>query len=103
VILQPSAIARGRDTFAERMGDPSTWTGDWRKCPEGNYLKGEEQKKVGAALAKHERMMVGMALRQIPSGTIGSFIGVSRETIGKRLRGFGLNTKRGRPVTAAKS
>ena len=101
--LQPSAIARGRDTFAARMGDPTTWTGDWRKCPEGNYLKGEEQKKVVAALAQHELMMVGMALRRIPSGTIGALVGVSREAVSKRLRGFGLNTKRGRPAAVGKT
>lgn len=100
--LQPSAFAQGREIYLERMGDPRTWTGDWRKCPNGRYLKGEAQRQVNEQLQLHHRLIVALSIRQMPSKVIGAVFGVSREAVDRRLRPLGLKNppgQVGRPRT----
>lgn len=93
--LQPSALHRVRASSGLMNEDPSTWTGDWRKCPDGRYLTGNAQKTVNTVLTANDRMIVGLAMRSQPNAAIGAIMGVSREAVAKRLRLRKFNVKRG--------
>lgn len=101
--LQPSSLHRVRAQSDLMNEDPSTWTGDWRKCPDGRYLTGDGQKIANALLSTHERAIVGMAIRNVANGTIGAVFGVSREAVAKRLRPLALNSTRGRRAPSTKT
>lgn len=89
-----------RSIYLNRLGDPSDWSGDWRRP--GNYLHGEQQIEVQERLRTHHQMVVGMAIRGIQSSVIAAVFGVSRETVDRRLRPLGLKNAPGnvgRPAT----
>lgn len=77
------------------MGNPTDWHGDWRRP--GRYLTGDEQNAAHARLIAHERMLVGMAVRQVlQSKQLAAIMGVSREAIDRRLRPLGLKNPAGK-------
>ena len=90
--LQPSAFA-DRSIFLKRMGNPKDWSGDWRRT--GCYLNGNAQVIVQQRLSSHQMMIVGMAVRQVPSKLVAAVMGVSRESIDRRLRPLGLKNEAG--------
>lgn len=89
--VQPSSFVRARASSGLMNEDPATWTGDWRNCPEGGYLSGDQQRSLTQALEANQRMIVGMALRRNTIVGISAAMGVSRESIARRLRPMGLN------------
>ncbi|HEX2099115.1 MAG TPA: hypothetical protein VHF69_00545 [Candidatus Synoicihabitans sp.] len=91
----PVIFARPRNEYVERFGDPSTWSGDWRRCPNGRYLRDRQQAQVSAQLRTHEQLIIALAIRQVPSRQIGALFGVSRESIDRRLRPHALKNEPG--------
>ncbi len=98
--------------FLKRMGDPSSWTGDWTKqgpgeerlFREGHYPTGEKATEVRVRMQSHQRFVVGMAVRGLKSKVIAAVLGVSREAVDQRLRPLGLKNRPGqygRPVKCA--
>lgn len=91
--LQPSTFA-DRSPYLARLGDPSTWTGDWRR--RGHYLKGEQQKAASERMTELNAMIVGMAVRRaLGSQALAAVLGVSRESVDRRLRPLGLKNPPG--------
>lgn len=88
-----SAIDLDRGIYLERLGDPSKWSGDWRRS--GKYLTKEEQTETRSRLAQNETLMMGMMVRRMPSTIIAAVLLVSRETIDSRRRPLGLCLQRG--------
>jgi hypothetical protein len=88
-----SVIALDRGIYLERLGDPSTWSGDWRRS--GKYLSKEQQTETRSRLAQNEALMVGMMVRRQPSTVIAAVLLVSREAIDSRRRPLGLCLQRG--------
>ncbi len=82
-----------RSDYLARLGNPSTWTGDWRRP--GNYLVKERQRVVHARLREGEPTMLGMAIRGHGSQVIAAVFCVSRESIDSRLRPHGLKNAPG--------
>lgn len=91
--LQPRHY-EDRTAYLLRMGDPQTWTDSWHH--DGRYLKGEQQRAVNERMQEHQAVIVGMALRRVPSKMIAAAMGVSRESIDRRLRPLGLKNEPGK-------
>ena len=90
-----------RTCYRERFGDPATWSGDWRRP--GRYLAGGQQQDVQEKLEVNKSMVIGMAIRGRQSSVIAAVLGVSRESVDRRLRPLGLKNLPGhvgRPPTA---
>lgn len=88
-----SALDLDRGIYLERLGDPSKWSGDWRRP--GKYLSRVEQTETRSRMAQHETLMLGMMIRRQPSTVIAAVLLVSREAIDKRRRPLGLCLQRG--------
>lgn len=82
-----------RSIYRERLGDPSAWTGDWRRP--GKYLSKEQQHATQARMRTHHRMLIGMAIRGAKSSVIAAILSVSREAVDRRLRPLGLKNAPG--------
>ena len=81
--------------------DPGTWTGDWSDdARKGNYLKRREQVETHERLNRNIGLIVAMAIRGVSTPKIGAVLGVSCESIQKRLRpqGLGNDGRVGAPV-----
>jgi len=93
-----------RSIYFQRLGDPATWTGDWRR--HGNYLDKARQEVIASRMRNHEAMIVGMAVRRVPSSAIAAVMCVSREAVDRRLRPLGLKNapgQVGRPATQVRT
>lgn len=77
-----------RTSYQQRYGDPSSWKGDWRR--HGRYLGGTQQQDVHERLETNKLMVIGMAIRGRQSSIIAAILGVSRESVDRRLRPLGL-------------
>lgn len=82
-----------RSTFLDHFGDPSTWEGDWRR--RGRYLVGVQQVRTHQALEENHRLIIALAIKQQPSRMIAAVMGVSRESIDRRLRPAGFKNRPG--------
>lgn len=61
------------------------------------FLCGDELKVVTAKLANHSAMMIAMSIRGVSQHEIAAAMGVSRESVARRLRKAGTLRGRGRP------
>lgn len=102
--MSTAALHLDRSIYRDRLGDPSTWTGDWRRP--GNYLVGDQQEAVRARMGQHHAMLLGMAIRGHRSKTIAAVFCVSRESVDRRLRPLGFRNapgQVGRPANREKA
>lgn len=86
-------ITLDRDIYLQRWGHPSSWTGDWSR--KGRYLRKFDQPNIQARLTTNEPTIIGMAVRGVSSQLIAAAMGVSRESIDRRLRPMGLKNPPG--------
>jgi hypothetical protein len=86
-------VTLDRDVYLKRWGHPSSWTGDWSR--KGRYLRKFDQPNIQARLTANEQAIIGLAVRQVPSKSIAEAMGVSRESIDRRLRPLGLKNAPG--------
>ena len=86
-------ITLDRDIYLQRWGHPSSWTGDWSR--KGRYLRKFDQPNIQARLTANEPTILGMSVRQVPSQLIAAAMGVSRESVDRRLRPAGLKNPPG--------
>lgn len=82
-----------RDVYVQKWGHPSSWSGDWSR--KGRYLRKDEQPNIHDRLTAHKQYILGMAARMIPSQVIAAIMGVSRESIDRRLRPEGFKNPPG--------
>jgi hypothetical protein len=93
-----------RSLYRDRLGDPSSWAGDWSKpSPEegdrfraGHYPTGDEATRVRERMTGLESLIIGMAIRRHKSAFIAAVLCVSRESVDRRLRPLGLRNAPGR-------
>jgi hypothetical protein len=106
-----SALHLDRELYRRRLGDPTTWSGDWAapstepgdQFRTGNYLSGDRQAEVRARTLALAPMIVGLAIRGHRSSTIAAVVAVSRESVDRRLRPLGFKNapgQVGRPARA---